>query len=209
MRKPNRVEVAIAGLLLLASAQQALPLGAPSAAAASSPWPEAAPEGSLRAAAAVAPVLGPSGWFDWCLKDPGACVGPERAVAELDAERLPDLAAAHAAVMKRITPRRDPTGLRWSVVERPGAGDCKQYALTFRHELVARGWPRGALELAVAWTERGEAHAVLAVATDRGTWILDNRAPRPVDWRDLPYRWLMLEVTGTATWRLLATDGTS
>jgi len=50
-------------------------------------------------------------------------------------------------------------------------GDCNNYALEKRRELIALGWPRAALLLAAAVTETGEGHLVLvARAPARATW---------------------------------------
>ena len=59
-----------------------------------------------------------------------------------------------------------------------------------RRELMALGWPRQALLLTTALTERGEGHMVLVVRTSGGDLVLDNRVRWVVDWRDLPYQWL-------------------
>jgi predicted transglutaminase-like cysteine proteinase len=55
-----------------------------------------------------------------------------------------------------------------------GRGDCEDFALLKRKLLVQRGWPPSALSIVVGTTSQGEAHAVLAVATDRGEYVLDN-----------------------------------
>jgi predicted transglutaminase-like cysteine proteinase len=56
-----------------------------------------------------------------------------------------------------------------------GRGDCEDFALLKRKLLVERGWPTSALSIAVGVTEQGETHAVLAVDTQQGTYVLDNR----------------------------------
>jgi predicted transglutaminase-like cysteine proteinase len=55
-----------------------------------------------------------------------------------------------------------------------GKGDCEDFALLKRKLLMARGWPASALSIAVGVTSAGETHAVLAVATQEGTLVLDN-----------------------------------
>lgn len=68
-------------------------------------------------------------------------------------------------------------------------GDCNNYALEKRRELIALGWPRAALLLAAAVTETGEGHLVLVARTGEGDLVLDNRLASTVDWDRLPYRW--------------------
>lgn len=60
-------------------------------------------------------------------------------------------------------------------------GDCEDYALEKRRQLIAAGVPESALSLAVAVTSRGEGHAVLMISLKSGDWVLDNltRGPRP------------------------------
>ena len=73
-------------------------------------------------------------------------------------------------------------------------GDCEDYALTKRQRLLALGWPLKALRLAVCRVE-GQGHAVLTVDTDRGVYVLDNRYPRVMPWKDLPYVWISRQAT--------------
>lgn len=84
-----------------------------------------------------------------------------------------------------------------------GQGDCEDYALEKLARLEARGWPRATLRLATCWTELGEYHAVLTVDTDHGTYVLDNRYPRPVPWDEVPYRWDRREDPTTGQWHLI------
>lgn len=68
-------------------------------------------------------------------------------------------------------------------------GDCEDYALLKRAQLLAAGWPDDRLGLCVCIDETGTGHAVLYVDTDRGGFILDNRQDWPVKPSDLPYTW--------------------
>ncbi|MDR6624788.1 putative transglutaminase-like cysteine proteinase [Caulobacter segnis] len=79
-------------------------------------------------------------------------------------------------------------------------GDCEDYALEKRRQLVAAGVPESALSLAVAITARGESHAVLMISLKSGDWVLDNLTPWATPWEDLNYRWVERQVPGTALW---------
>ena len=72
-------------------------------------------------------------------------------------------------------------------------GDCEDYALAKRRELIARGWPPSSLLLATAKAETGEGHAVLIARTDKGDFVLDNRYAAVMPWRALPYKWFALQ----------------
>ena len=79
-------------------------------------------------------------------------------------------------------------------------GDCEDYALEKRRQLIASGVPASALSLAVAVTARGEGHAVLMISLKSGDWVLDNLTPWATPWEDLNYRWVERQVPGTALW---------
>ena len=79
-------------------------------------------------------------------------------------------------------------------------GDCEDYALEKRRQLIAAGVPESALSLAVAVTARGESHAVLMISLKSGDWVLDNLTPWATPWEDLNYRWIERQVPGTALW---------
>lgn len=151
------------------------------------------------------PVVGPRGWADWCDVNAGLCERGEPSLVVLDAATAAVIERVFHAVRGRITAAEDPPGQDiWRVVEGQGTGDCEDYALTWREALVALGLPRGALDIAVVETERGEIHAVLAVQTDRNTLILDNRHTMPRAWTTLPYRWLAIEPHAEAAfWAIL------
>ncbi len=79
-------------------------------------------------------------------------------------------------------------------------GDCEDYALEKRRQLIAAGVPETALSMAVAFTARGESHAVLMVSLESGDWVLDNLTPWATPWGDLNYRWVERQIPGTALW---------
>ncbi len=172
-------------------------------------WPAAlggASETSLLRAFAGGSLRGPAGWEVWCAGHPEACQREAPAIVALDRTSVATLTRVFHGVHERITPEEEPPGQDiWRVVEGHGFGDCEDYALSWREELVRAGLPRGALDIAVAETEQGEIHAVLAIHTDRGTIVFDNRHKTPRPWASLPYAWLALEpiATGLAAWQTL------
>jgi Bacterial transglutaminase-like cysteine proteinase BTLCP len=72
----------------------------------------------------------------------------------------------------------------------PIAGDCKAYAITKRHELLARGWPSRALLLSEVVVH----HLILIVRTKDVDLVLDNlqEAVQPLGAR-AEYRWVRIE----------------
>ena len=71
----------------------------------------------------------------------------------------------------------------------PSHGDCNDYAVSKRSELLARGWPTRALLLSEVVTAWGEHHLVLVVRSSAGDLVLDNLTTQIRPWsREPSYR---------------------
>jgi predicted transglutaminase-like cysteine proteinase len=68
-------------------------------------------------------------------------------------------------------------------------GDCEDYALLKRQQLLESGFARKDLHLACCWDETGGYHAVLLCNTSKGWFVLDNRYTWPMSPKSLPYHW--------------------
>src|SRR6266851_1378875 len=157
-----------------------------------------------RAAAATpmatgGPVVPPRGFIHFCAKHLQECVGTSQdyMLVPLSAERRRQLESVQSGVNHAVRPRENPVHA-WDY-PLDGYGDCNNYALEKRRELVALGWPRAALLLAAAVTETGEGHLVLVARTSEGDLVLDNRLAAIVDWGRLPYRWVSRQSEVSAT----------
>ena len=150
----------------------------------------ATPLPSSTVAAAV-----PAGFISFCMRFPGQCQlpenGPTRATVEPGSWVL--LETVNQSVNRAIKPMDD---LRhygraeyWNIPS-DGFGDCEDYALTKRRDLVASGIPIGALRVAIVLTPREERHAVLTVTTDQGDYVLDNLTDQIVSWEKSDYVWI-------------------
>jgi predicted transglutaminase-like cysteine proteinase len=115
-------------------------------------------------------------------------------------ERLNELNSVNQQVNRDITPQPNLGGLateKWIIS--PRAGECHDYAVTKRHELLARGWPSRALLLSEVVVPSGEHHLVLVIgmkdpeSAEVVNLVLDNLNYnlRPVGLT--PYRWLRME----------------
>ena len=71
-----------------------------------------------------------------------------------------------------------------------GEGDCEDYALEKRRQLIANGWSPSALLMTVVRQQNGEGHAVLMVRTDRGDLVLDNQVGQVLVWKDTSYQFV-------------------
>ena len=69
-------------------------------------------------------------------------------------------------------------------------GDCEDFALLKRRQLIEAGWPASTLLMSVVKQANGEGHAVLLVRTDRGDFVLDNQVGSVDLWSNTPYKFI-------------------
>jgi predicted transglutaminase-like cysteine proteinase len=79
----------------------------------------------------------------------------------------------------------------WTIA--PASGDCNDYAVTKRHDLIESGLPARALRLSVVKTASGTGHLVLVVATTSGDVVMDNLTNAIRPWTSTSYRWLKIQ----------------
>ena len=122
----------------------------------------------------------------FCMDYPDQCQkgdGPNE--VSLTPERQKQLSQVNGTVNRSIRPINDDAadnaGDVWNVDV--SAGDCEDFALTKRENLMKLGWSPRTLRIAMARTGSGVGHAVLVVKTDRGDLVLDNRTNRIKGWR--------------------------
>ena len=144
------------------------------------------------------PVLSPMAYMMFCVKYPRECQVRKIAFRgrklEMTPERWADLLAVNLSVNREILPEANTLGLageKWLIS--PASGDCNDYAVTKRHELLARGWPSRALLLAEVVVASGEHHLVVVVRTAQGDFILDNLSPHIKPWSKVPYQWVRMQ----------------
>jgi predicted transglutaminase-like cysteine proteinase len=155
------------------------------------------------------PTLPPMAYTQFCLRYQDECRsrpmfrgGP----VKLTPERWADLKEVNQVVNREIIPERNELGLAgetWLI--NPGRGDCNDYAVSKRHELLDRGWPARALLLSEVVVNSGEHHLVLVVRTNGGDLLLDNLTSQIKPWSRAPYRWVRVQLPSNA--KLWATIG--
>jgi predicted transglutaminase-like cysteine proteinase len=145
-----------------------------------------------------APALAPMAHTRFCLQYPEDCKAPRMVFrsggVKLTPSRWSDLVRVNAEVNRSIKPERNDAGLageRWLVS--PKSGDCNDYAVTKRHELLARGWPAHALLLAEVVTSWGEHHLVLVVRMHNGEFVADNLNANIRPWFKTGYQWVRIQ----------------
>ncbi len=146
------------------------------------------------------PVLPPIGHSRFCLRYPKDCevhkIDFRRRNIALTPERWNELNAVNRKVNRDIIPEfsiASGTTEEWLIS--PQAGDCKDFAVTKRHELLARGWPSRALLLSEVVVPSGEHHLVLVVRTKDVDLVLDNLNAniRSVAMTYRQYQWVRIE----------------
>ncbi len=145
-----------------------------------------------------APTLAPMAHVRFCVRYPAEC-RPQHIVFRprlpaLDAAHWHELVSVNREVNQSIAPQhKSPgvTGVGWIVA--PRAGDCNDYAVTKRHDLLARGWPARALLLAEVVTNWGEHHLVLVVRTRQADLVLDNLTREIRPWSKAGYQWVRIQ----------------
>lgn len=136
----------------------------------------------------------PIGAAEFCKTNRGECGPAARAVdmAILTDASWQQLIAVNDHINTIITPVTDKA--LYNVTEfwtyPVNQGDCEDFALEKRRQLIAMGWDASTLLMTVVRQANGEGHAVLMVRTDRGDLVLDNQDGRVLLWKDTPYQFV-------------------
>jgi predicted transglutaminase-like cysteine proteinase len=145
----------------------------------------------------ASPTLAPFQHVRFCLRYPSDCKSDPT-----ENQRI-DLTAKTSELLKRIN-----HGVNMSIVPAPKSygpnlgdgwtiapeiGDCNDYAVTKRHELLENGLPSKALLLAVVKTASGIGHLVLVVVTTKGDIVMDDLTEEIRPWQSTDYHWLKIQ----------------
>ena len=129
----------------------------------------------------------PIGHYEFCQRLPDECKQrtASRRPVELSRTVWAEMVAVNNGVNTKVTPRTDMEIWGkpevWSFPDK--FGDCEDFALEKRRELIADGIPAGSLLITVVRQANGDGHAVLTVRTSDGDYILDNLEPRTLPGR--------------------------
>lgn len=153
------------------------------------------------------PTLAPMAFTIFCLKYKDECKPrPQHIVfrggrLKLTTERMAQLQEVNHQVNSAIRPEPNLEGLRgekWLL--HPTSGDCNDYAVTKRHDLIAKGFPARSVllgEVVVPW---GEHHLVVVVRTSSGDLVLDNLTGHILPWSKKSYRWVRIQTPKNPTY---------
>ena len=106
-----------------------------------------------------------------CVDHPGECLGGGARQVSYDGDLATLLERVNRQVNRRIAPVRNEVIDVWSI--NATRGDCEEYVLAKRKALIAAGIPPSALSIVYA-LRNGGGHAILAIHTDSGSYVLDN-----------------------------------
>lgn len=183
----------------------ALAAGLPDRAAAQATAMLPAPSQAMIALGEARPV---PAWVRFCERAPEDCVvdPAEPETIRLTRSAWQAIVGVNAKVNAAITPMVDEE--HWGAPDvwnypTDGYGDCEDYQLLKRRLLVEAGLPRRALRMTVVIDEKGDGHAVLMVRTDRGDYVLDNKAKAVLPWHQTGYVFVKREGADGAGWTSL------
>ncbi|MEW9835592.1 transglutaminase-like cysteine peptidase [Mesorhizobium marinum] len=147
----------------------------------------------------------PIGHYEFCKANPVECnirlrdPGPEHMSGALWKE----IVAVNVGVNAAVRPMNDIDIYgKDEVWAYPGeVGDCEDYVLEKRRDLMRQGLSLSNLLITVVRKPDGEGHAVLTVRTDKGDFVLDNLTDSVRLWDQTGYRFLKRQATNhTGRW---------
>jgi predicted transglutaminase-like cysteine proteinase len=160
------------------------------------------------------PTLAPFQHVRFCLHYPADCQsssGPASRI-ELSVQTVQLLDRVNREVNLSIIPKVKSYGRdledSWTIA--PDTGDCNDYAVTKRHNLIESGLPSSALRLSVIKTASGIGHLVLIVATTNGDLVMDNLTVAIRPWQTTDYQWLKIQsASDPRFWNEIKSPGSS
>lgn len=114
-------------------------------------------------------LLPPNGWQAYCATEKTK-ESPDPAC--VDNGRWRQISSVHNHVNRAVTYKPD-TNNTWQIAKE--TGDCEDFTLRYRAELLSRGWHSRNLMPALCKTPAGINHMNLLVNTSQGIYVLDNR----------------------------------
>ncbi|MBJ3784056.1 transglutaminase-like cysteine peptidase [Devosia sp. MSA67] len=142
----------------------------------------------------VAATSIPVGHLEFCNAHPSECRANDRVVPAmaLDEASWQQLVSVNAYYNQNVVPVTDQDLYKvaefWTYPN--GYGDCEDFALAKRRDLINSGWHPSTLMIAVVKEANGNGHAVLMARTDRGDLVLDNQDGSIRLWNETPYKFI-------------------
>ncbi|MBI4068182.1 transglutaminase-like cysteine peptidase [Candidatus Kaiserbacteria bacterium] len=146
----------------------------------------------------------PHGFVRFCDEIPTECVPDNKGVQKLQwtKARYQQLVDVNNKVNRSVDPVTDLDNYgvnEYWTLPANGRGDCEDYVLQKRHDLIKKGWPVSSLLITVVRDEKGDGHAVLLASTTKADYVLDVKDPDVKVWLKTPYQYVMRQSTGDPT----------
>jgi predicted transglutaminase-like cysteine proteinase len=139
-------------------------------------------------------VTAPAGAVSLCAHYDWACAPGHGAAAGADV--LEKAAVVNRAANAAIRPISDlaqyRVAERWTLPSARG-GDCEDYAIYKKQELIRAGVSPDRLLLATVLDRQNKAHAVLVLRTEMGDFVLDNVRDKVLPWHRTGYVFLRMQ----------------
>jgi predicted transglutaminase-like cysteine proteinase len=139
----------------------------------------------------------PQGFRLMCLDHPAECRGGGASRVTYSDDLMALLQRTNRRINAAIVPRADELLDVWTVNAK--VGDCEEYVLAKRHALIASGVPASSLSIVYA-LRNGGGHAILAVNTDRGSFVLDNKTGSIKKLAETGYRLISMSGPNPLIW---------
>jgi predicted transglutaminase-like cysteine proteinase len=141
----------------------------------------------------------PLGYQLMCLQNPDECKGGGAARVAPTKDMMATLKRVNLSVNRSMKPRRDGSVDVWNA-SASAEGDCEDFVLAKRRQLIRAGLPASALRIAYVKTRSGAGHAVLVVKTGNKEVVLDNltNAIRPLS--QTGYRLVSMQGSNPNNW---------
>lgn len=137
----------------------------------------------------------PSGAQNLCVQYVWACA-PSQTASMSSGQELKLVKQINRHVNSRTRSVSDQSQYKtreyWALPTSRG-GDCEDFALLKKHELIRAGMDPSKLLIATVLDKRRNAHAVLVYRSDQGDLVLDNLTDRIKPWNTTRYMFLRMQ----------------
>lgn len=147
----------------------------------------------------------PIGHYEFCKRTPDECSIRSRSVMpeKMNHDFWQLIVNVNSSDNQKIKPLTDMEiyGVEeyWAYPDK--VGDCEDYVLLKRRDLMQAGISPANLLITVVRKPDGEGHAVLTVRTDKGDFVLDNLVDGVKNWSETEYTYLKRQATNnTGRW---------
>jgi len=144
----------------------------------------------------------PIGHYELCKRMPEECSVRSRNVMpeKMSHDFWQLIVSVNSSVNQKVKPLTDKEiyGVEEYWAYPDTVGDCEDYVLLKRRDLMQAGISPANLLITVVRKPDGEGHAVLTVRTDKGDFILDNLVDGVKNWSETEYTYLKRQATNNS-----------